>query len=230
MPNKNSVKISVKNGYYHIYNRGVEKRTIFEDIQDYKVFLSYLKEYLSAPPKPEDLLKSFTLQGTSFQGVPHLPKNYFRKIDLLVYCLMPNHFHFIIKQIHKGSMEGFMRSLATRYSMYFNKKYKRVGPLYQGIYKASMITDDSYLLHLSRYIHLNPLEYTNSLTSAYSSYGEYLGLRKTDWINTQEILFFFNKEKSDFLKSVNTYKNFVEKYNSDDSYDLGEGTLEDKEK
>ncbi len=226
MPSRNLLKISVKDGYYHIYNRGVEKRTIFEDEQDYKVFLRYIKEGLSPKPNPEELKKSFTLKGSSFQGVPHTHKNYYKKVKLLVYCLMPNHFHFIIKQIQKGSMEGFMRSLATRYSMYFNKKYNRVGHLFQGIYKASMITNDSYLLHLSRYIHLNPLEHTKDLYNAYSSYGEYLGLRRTKWISTIEILSFFNNAKSDFLKSVNTYKNFVEKYKSDDSYDLGEGTLE----
>lgn len=212
MPAKNLIKISIDDGYYHIYNRGVEKRTIFEDEQDYKVFLGYLKEHLSPPPKVEELLKSFTLQGTTFQGIPHLPKNYFQKVDLLAYCLMSNHFHLLIKQIKKDSMEGFMRSLATRYSMYFNKKYDRVGSLFQGIYKASMIDSDNYLLHLSRYIHLNPAEFTKDLVSAYSSYGEYLGLRKTMWVKTGEILSFFGKANLNIFKSASTYKDFVEKY------------------
>jgi putative transposase len=215
MPAKNLIKISIDNGYYHIYNRGVEKRTIYEDEQDYKVFLAYLKEYLSPPPTTEELLKSFTLKGTTFQGVPHLPKNYFQKVDLLAYCLMPNHFHLLIKQLPKGSMEGFMRSLATRYSMYFNKKYDRVGSLFQGIYKASMVDDDNYMLHLSRYIHLNPAEYTKDLASAYSSYGEYLGLRKTPWIKTGEILNYFGNAKVHLFKNVNTYKNFIEEYKSE---------------
>lgn len=212
MPSRNLIKISIEDGYYHIYNRGVEKRIIFKDEQDHKVFLGYLKEYLSPPPKTEELLKSFTLQGTTFQGVPHINKNYFRRINLLAYCLMPNHFHLLIKQIKKDSMEGFMRSLATRYSMYFNKKYDRVGSLFQGIYKASMIDSDNYLLHLSRYIHLNPFEYTKDLVSAYSSYGEYLGLRKTSWVKTGEILSFFGKANPNLFKSVSTYKDFVEKY------------------
>lgn len=215
MPAKNLIKISIDDGYYHIYNRGVEKRTIFEDEQDYKVFLGYLKEHLSPSPKTEDLLKSFTLQGTTFQGIPHLPKNYFEKVNLLVYCLMPNHFHLLIKQVKKGSMESLMRSLATRYAMYFNKKYDRVGSLFQGIYKASMIDSDNYLLHLSRYIHLNPIEYTKDLVSAYSSYGEYLGIRKTSWIKTGEILAFFGNAKANLYKNVNTYKNFVENYKSE---------------
>lgn len=227
MPSRNLLKISIDNGYYHIYNRGVEKRIIFQDDQDYKVFLNYLKEYLSPQPKLEDRLEHFTLKGLSFQGIPHLPKNYFEKIELLVYCLMPNHFHFIVKQVNKGFMELFMRSLATRYTIYFNKKYERVGHLYQSTYKASIITNDSYLLHLSRYIHLNPSEYTNNLASAYSSYGDYIGLRKTKWINTNEILAFFNNSKSDFQKSNNTYKDFVEDYKNTNKYDLGTGILEE---
>jgi len=214
MPAKNLIKISIDNGYYHIYNRGVEKRIIFEDAQDYKVFLGYLKEYLSPPPKIEELLKNFTLQGTTFQGIPHLPKNYFQKVDLLAYCLMPNHFHLLIKQVKKDAMEGFMRSLATRYSMYFNKKYDRVGSLFQGIYKASMVDNDNYLLHLSRYIHLNPAEYTKDLSSAHSSYGEYLELRKTPWVKTDEIRAFFGNAKANLFKNVNSYKDFVEKYKS----------------
>ncbi len=228
MPSRNQIKISIKGGYYHIYNRGVAKQPIFEDEQDYKVFLSYLKEYLSPEPNPKDLIKSFTLQGSSFKGVPRQPKNYFKKIELLVYCLMPNHFHFIIKQIHEGCLEGFMRSLCTRYSMYFNKKYNRVGHLFQGIYKASIVKSDEYLLHLSRYIHLNPSEYTKNLESAYSSYGEYLGLRKTEWINTKEILSFFKESSSDFLKTNHTYKDFVERY-KDEMFDLGDGVLEKPE-
>lgn len=210
MPAKNLIKISIENGYYHIYNRGVEKRIIFEDEQDYKVFLGYLKEYLSPPPKIEELMKSFTLQGTTFQGIPHINKNYFQKVELLAYCLMPNHFHLLIKQIKKDSMEGFMRSLATRYSMYFNKKYDRVGSLFQGIYKASMIDTDNYLLYLSRYIHLNPAEYTRNLVSAYSSYGDYLELRKTSWVKTNEILAFFGKANTNIFKNIDSYKKYVE--------------------
>lgn len=119
-------------------------------------------------------------------------------------------------------MKNFMQSLATRYSMYFNRKYDRVGSLFQGIYKASMITKDSYLLHLSRYIHLNPSEYTSNLISAYSSYSEYLGIRKTAWIKPKIILDFFQQSKLPFLNKVNTYKNFVEKYKKDSSTVLGD--------
>lgn len=227
MPGKNVVKTYVEGGYYHVYNRGVEKRKIFEDEKDYKVFLSYLKSSLSPPPDPKTLIKTLTFKGPTFKGVPRQPKNYSQEIDLLAYCLMPNHFHLLIRQKAVESMEGFVRSLATRYSMYFNKKSSRVGPLFQGNYKAALISEEPYLLHLSRYIHLNPSEYTPSLTEAYSSYADYLGIRKTPWVNPEEILSLFNQPVSPVLKKVNTYQEFVERLKEDSKEILGELTLED---
>ncbi|MBI2103841.1 transposase [Candidatus Woesebacteria bacterium] len=226
MPSKNSLKIDIENGYYHIYNRGVEKRIIFQDTQDYKVFLKYLKESLSPLPDPKNLEKNFTLQGTSFKGVPRQPKNFYRKIELHSFCLMPNHFHLLIKQIEKGSMQGLMRSLLTRYSTYFNKKYKRVGPLFQGRYKAVLVNNEEYLLHLTRYIHLNPTEYTKNIVSWYSSYADYLSLRKTKWVKPKFVLAFFNNQTIPEIKKYNSYKNFVEKYEQDSKKILGELTLE----
>lgn len=226
MPQKNSIKIYIQDGFYHIYNRGVEKRIIFQDTQDYKVFLKYLKEYLSKPPKPEDLKTTFTLQGASFKGVGRQPKNYFEKIDLIAYCLMPNHFHLLIKQSERKIMENFMRSFCTRYSMYFNKKYNRVGKLFQGHYKAVLIMEDNYLLHLSRYIHLNPQEITNNLTDAYSSYADYLALRKTKWLKPDFILNYFNQKLAPEFKKFNSYKDFVEKNKDDPSEILGKLALE----
>ena len=221
MPRKNSLKTYVKNGYYHIYNRGVEKRIIFENDQDYKVFLDYLKYSLSEPPKPEEIKKTFTLQGLPFKGVPRLPKNFNEKIEIIAFCLMPNHFHLLVKQVDNSSLANFMMSLITRYSMYFNKKYDRVGSLFQGVYRAILINDESYLLHLSRYIHLNPSEFTKDLASAYSSYGDYLGTRKTPWLKPDVILRQFNNKVGVEFKKVNNYKDFVEKYNQEDKLILG---------
>lgn len=216
----------MKDGSYHIYNRGVEKRTIFEDEQDYKVFLSYLKFALSEPPKNEDVAKIFTLQGSPFKGVPRIPKNFQNKIELVTYCLMPNHFHLLLKQIDDSSLKSFMMSLITRYSMYFNKRYDRVGSLFQGIYRAVLITDEPYLLHLSRYIHLNPAEFTNDLTSAHSSYADYLGLRHTSWLNPDVILEQFNNKVGIEFKKINSYKDFVEKYQQEDKLILGNYSID----
>ncbi len=194
MASRNSIKSDVKGGYYHVYNRGVEKRTIFEDEMDYKVFLGYVKEYLSPKDDSKKILQ-ITFKDTVFKGVPRLPKNYSDRIELLVYCLMPNHFHFLLKQSQKGWMKQFVHSLLLRYSTYFNKKYGRVGPLFQGRYKAVLVDNDAYLLHLSRYIHLNPSEYSSNLVEAYSSYSDYLGFRNASWVNTKTILDYFNRVK-----------------------------------
>lgn len=226
MPSKNVVKTYVSDGFYHAYNRGVEKRTIFNDTQDYKVFLGYLKDSLSEPSKRQRLRKAFTLKGETFKGVSRQPKNFLKEIELIAYCLISNHFHLLLKQNKKKSMAQFLQSISTRYSMYFNKKYDRVGSLFQGPYKAILITKDPYLLHLSRYIHINPLENTMDLTKAYSSYADYLGLRKTLWVKPDIVLSFFSKATLPEFKKGNSYKDFVEKYQRDSRKILGELTLE----
>ncbi|EKE13188.1 MAG: hypothetical protein ACD_13C00066G0005 [uncultured bacterium] len=227
MPGRNTIKMYIQGGYYHLYNRGVEKRRIFLDAQDYKVFLNYLKEYLSPPPKKSEIKKkTFTLQGQSFKGISRLPKNYFQEIELLCFCLMPNHWHMLIKQSSLYSVTKFVRSLMTRYSMYFNKKYKRVGNLFQGRYRAVLVNDEAYLLHLSRYIHLNPSELTNDLLSAYSSYGDYLNLRHTPWIKSDYILSQFNDKVGVEFKKFNNYKDFIEKYQQEDKLILGNLTID----
>lgn len=224
MPSKNSLKIYVENGFYHVYNRGVEKRTVFEDDQDYKVFLRYLKEVLS--PLDEQIPNTkVVMQGLSLQSVRRPVKSYYGKIDMLAYCLMTNHFHFLIKQYEKSSLEGLMRSLMTRYSMYFNKKYKRVGTLFQGRYKAVSVKDDAYLLHLSRYIHLNPSENSSNLVNTFSSYADYLGMSKTSWVKPTEIMSFFNNMTMVGINKYNSYQKFVESSLNSSSI-LGELTLE----
>lgn len=231
MPGKNTIKSYIQGGFYHLYNRGVEKRIIFKEKSDYKVFLGYLKKCLLPPPTRAELIKTFTLQGETFKGIPRLPKNFHEEIELLAYCLMPNHFHFLVKQTEEHSIENFMGSLLTRYSMYFNKKYVRVGSLFQGPYKAALIIKDAYLLHLSRYIHLNPVEIASNLVNTYSSYGEYLGLRKTKWIKPDFILSFFQeKSRSPALnlgKKSNSYREFVEEYKGDSKDILENLTIEE---
>lgn len=220
MPSRHIVKTYVKDGYYHVYNRGVEKRIIFEDEQDYKVFLNYLKGYVT-PIDKIGIKKTFTLQGLTFKGVARQPKNYSGKIEILVFCLMPNHFHLVIKTLTEDSLKKFMQSLMTRYTIYFNKKNDRVGSLFQGTYKGVLVSDENYLLHLSRYIHLNPSEITNNLESYYSSYGNYLGLRRAQWLKPEIILDQFNNKVGVEFKKINNYKDFVEKYKQEDKMILG---------
>lgn len=217
MPAKNSIKIPIENGYYHIYNRGVNKEGIFENPQDYSVFLNYLKEALSPPSKPNELETfEININGCTFIKPKRQPKNFYGEIDLIAYALMPNHFHLLIKQNKKESMEAFVKSIFTRYSMYFNKTYDRIGPLFQGVYKAVLIENENYLLHLSRYIHLNPKENFADLTKAYSSYSDYIGTKKTLWLNPHLVLDFFNQPINPEFKKINNYKDFVEKYEQGD--------------
>lgn len=223
MPSKNSIKSYLQNSYYHIYNRGVEKRKIFKDEEDYKVFLSYLKTYLE-PPKEKEKLE-VRINNTIFKGLRRPLNNYSKEIDLISYCLMPNHFHILIYQKGERAMEYFMRSIGTKYSQYFNKKYDRVGYLFQGTYKAVLVETEPQLLHLTRYIHLNPSKET-PLKDAYSSYGEYLGLRSTFWVKPQEILGFFKTIQRTSLKDLLSYQSFVEDYLRDSREILGELTID----
>lgn len=237
MPARNIIKTYVAGGYYHIYNRGIEKRIIFEDEMDYKTFLKYLKEALSIPPESQSVLnpnkvKAVTihktdLQGATLQEFVRPVINFSKTIDMIAYCLIPNHFHFIIKQNGDHDIKRFMQSVITRYSMYFNRKYDRVGKLFQGHYKGVLITNENYLLHLSRYIHLNPAEYISNLSKAYSSYAEYLGIRKTPWIKPDVILSYFKTVSRDFKEGINTYKGFVEGSKTDLKKILEDLTLED---
>lgn len=167
MPAKNALKSYVEDSFYHLYNRGVNKRKIFTDKQDYSVFLSYLKNYLSFldRKKLDAILADNETTGQEKERIRKLLglNNFFGRIELLAYCLMPNHFHFIFKQADKMAMEFMMRSLMTRYTMYLNRKLKRVGCLFQGVYKAVLITTDEQLLYLSRYIHRNCLSLSRTL-------------------------------------------------------------------
>lgn len=200
MPAKNRTKVYSENSYYHLYNRGVEKRHIFLDQQDYGVFLSYLKDYLM--PKDEAaLLESITNPNSTMQEKEATIRllrlnNFSGEISLVAYCLMPNHFHLLIKQRGRTSIDKFMNSLCTRYTMYFNKRYARVGFLYQGVYKAVLISTDEQLLHLTRYIHQQALRKKGQALqgmSQPSSYLHYVGTRKDSWVHADEVLIHFSK-------------------------------------
>ncbi len=211
MPARNLIKFYLPNSIYHIYNRGVEKRIIFNDDQDYNVFLSYIKEYVS--PEPQGV----TLRYRDLHG------KYYEKIKLLAFCLMPNHFHLLIKQTEKDNIKKFTQSLFTRYTMYFNHKYKRIGGLFQSTYKATNVIDKEHLLYVSKYIHRNPTEILKlkNLTDAYSSYSDYLGLTNTSWLDKTIIQDEFSKSSYIKYHNIKNYKYFVEVYKDDvPQYDL----------
>lgn len=217
MPSKNRIKQYVEDGYYHIYNRGVEKRVTFLDEKDYVVFLYFLKLYLS--PINESPQKT-----VSDLQISRIKKTFFGEIELHAFCLMPNHFHLLIHQTNRDSITNFMRALITSYVMYFNKRYKRVGSLFQGNYKGVLVTSDPYVLHLTRYIHCNPRSLSAGSDPAvlesypYSSYPYYLGKKHAAWITRDFILSFFTTEGKGMESQVESYKKFIEDY----SYELDE--------
>lgn len=177
--------VFLKNHHYHIYNRGVAKQDIFTSDRDRERFLEKARHYS----------KKFSIR-------------------ILVYCLMPNHFHFLLRQEGDFSVAEFMRHLLVAYSMYFNKKYERVGPVFQNRFKAIYIETDAYLLQLMRYIHQNPFSKTGSRKAEtrslseyrWSSYPVYLGERRDDFVETTTILGYFSKvlPKDDLREFVET--------------------------
>jgi putative transposase len=149
VPSKYVIRNFAQGGVYHVFNRGVEKRNIFMSTVDYKIFLYYLFIYLTPLDR---VLKSYPNLPFRLQG-----KNLAKEVEVLSYCFMPNHFHFLLKQITKDGITKFMKQITNGYTEYFNKKYKRDGGLMQGRYKAIQIETDNALIHISRYIHLNPV-------------------------------------------------------------------------
>ena len=209
MPQKNSRKEYDAGGYYHIYNRGIDKREIFLDEQDYSVFIGYMKFYLDKPNLQGLALKD--LNGKTVSP-SRTSKNYADEISLLAYCLMPNHFHFLIRQSSDRGIAEFMQSLVLKYVLYFNKKYKRVGGLFQSRYKTVLINNEEQFTYITKYIHRNPVDLLPSRPGLeglaeykYSSYGNYLGLFNQSWVKTDDILSYFSKTNPRIR-----YKAFVE--------------------
>lgn len=179
MPAKNLRRVAEGGSYIHVYNRGIENKIIFADDDDYNTFLNYLEEYLSAPKNPQQHKTDFTIKGRHYKGVPHLPKNYHNKVELLAFSLNPDHFHILLHQKEGKSLQAFIRSLCTRYSMYFNKKYKRAGTLFNGPYKSAHLKDINEVRPLINYLHKE---------SVFSSTSYYSQENTKPWVKTNVIL------------------------------------------
>lgn len=207
MPARNVVKTYLENSYYHIYNRGIEKRIIFLDESDCVMFLFYLKLYLQ--PKLE-LIQEISIKPN--RKLRFLLSNLSEEVTLISYSLMPNHIHLLVKQTTIDGITKLMRRLTTAYVMYFNRKYDRVGPLFQNKYKACIIDSDEYLLHLSRYIHLNPVNLNTIIDfTNYSSYANFIGKRRSSWLNPNDVLQHFSTNPDTVPQYE--YKKFVEDFN-----------------
>lgn len=205
MPSRNVVKQFEADAMYHVYNRGVDKRIIFVDERDYAVFLSFLKFALLSDTDNSQKNEAGTNHISEAQRFNLRRLGLAGKVELASFCLMPNHFHLLLYQYESDAITKLMRSVSTGYSMYFNKRHRRVGSLFQGVYKASRINSDSYWLHVSRYIHLNPIDLgVDYKTYPYSSYRFFVGSAEAMWVNPKILMGSFNGSIS--------YQEFVADY------------------
>jgi putative transposase len=188
MPSRNTVRSYDTQTYYHVYNRGAGKQEIFLDNNDKRKFLSLIERYVTPKDERDELEKSYPEYD----------------IEVNAYCLMGNHFHLLVYQSEdRDALSGLMRSVSTAYSMYFNKKYKHSGHLFQSIFKASRITEESYLLHITRYIHMNPRTYK---TYRWSSLDAYLGGYQDEWLKPERIRTMTAKKYEQFLTDYDDKK------------------------
>lgn len=144
--NMRNISLSNKE-IYHIYNRGVDKRNIFLNERDYQRFSASLIVFNN----------KIKLNGRDFDDHENFRREY-PLVNVIAYCLMPNHFHLLLEQREDNGITKFLQKMTTSYTMYFNKKNTRTGALIQGVFKRSHIKTNERLLEMSRYIHTNPIK------------------------------------------------------------------------
>jgi len=157
MQDKNKRPRTAPGEIYHIYNRGIEKRTVFENKADYYRFIRCLYELNNSNPVEKTYISKIS-PDVPLPVLPVIRKKRDIMVDILAFCLMPNHYHLMLQERAEGGITKFMRKIGTGYTNYFNQKNKRVGPLFQGTFKICHITDDAHFRYLPYYIHLNPLD------------------------------------------------------------------------
>lgn len=207
----------VENQIYHIYNRGVEKRDIFLDENDYLRFIHDLFEF-----NDEDSVFNMTYYFNSKSR--EIESKYLEKerkprkllVEILIFTLMPNHFHLLLKQKKENGIVKFMQKLGTGYTNYFNKKYERVGSLFQGRFKAILVSEEAHFIHLPFYIHTNPLDLIyGSSTSIdwgkqkeflkkyrWNSYLDYIGEKNFPSLTSRNFLLEFWGGEKEYQKEV----------------------------
>jgi len=185
--------------FYHILNRGAYKNKIFLNKSDYEVFTDILSYYLKFPRA-----RHYNYQNivTEFK-VPNLKST----VHLVAYCLMPNHFHFILKQLPIATKEtnisNLMRRVSITYAMYFHHKYKHAGTLFESKFKNVTIDSNEQLLYLSKYIHQNPKKLTKKLSDyPYSSYPAFINkVTPPAYLHPEYIL----KLQQNYQELINTH-------------------------
>ncbi len=207
--------------FYHIYNRGTDKRCIFLDDNDHRHFIELL--FLSNSKLSINVreIKKYEKLVYDFERGPKL-------VHIGAYCLMPNHFHILLTPATEGGVQLFMQKLATAYAMYFNHRYERTGGLFEGKFKARWADSDEYLKYLLSYIHLNPVKLMqqdwkevgiqNSVVALqylegykYSSFANYDGAFNIEGrILNREVFPDYFKHHKNFRKEILEWINFDE--------------------
>lgn len=198
--------------YYHVYNRGVEKRHIFTDIRSYKRLLDVIDYYQFE--KPRLRFSHFISLNTEARTIYLQSMNLSaRIISIICFVCMPNHFHLLLRQEKANGISHYMMRISDSYTKYFNTKNKRIGPLFQGQFKSVYIKNDDQLKHVSRYIHLNPhtsklvRSFDDLLTYPWSSLIEYLSGHHHISNPSPILAFFASKENyKEFLRDNSDYQ------------------------
>lgn len=192
----------VNNEYYHVYNRGVNKRKIFLEEHDYKRAIDTFEFYS---------LSSHTTRYSYYSKFsPQDRKNYLKnhieaQVEIIAFALMPNHFHFLLTQVENNGISNFLRLFQNSYTRYFNTKHNRIGHLFQGQFKAVLVETNEQLLHLSRYIHLNP--FSSGVVRSLKELEKYPWNSYTSYFNSTT-----NSQNSIVMgqfSDINQYRNFV---------------------
>ena len=196
--------------YYHIFNRGMSKQKIFFDRRDWFRFL-FLIIYFQSPTTFQNvgrLVTEFVQHSVlnNKDNVLKIIRN--RHVELVSFCLMPNHFHLIIKEVEEGGISSYMQRVLNSYAKYFNKKYEKSGHLLQGPYKAVHISDNRQLVHVSAYIHKNPRELEGWKNKehqyTWSSYQDYIGENRWPNLLVSDIITGQFKNKKEYGEFVQT--------------------------
>lgn len=219
MPRKNTVRRFKPGYFYHLYSRGIRKLDIFKNRQDYSTFLFLLKKYL------DPTFREKRFDPRTGEVVYYTPDFVYEDVELLAYCLMPNHFHLLVKNLTKLGTTKLMRRVISSYSVYFNGKYQLSGSPFDKPYRSVEVRTEEQLLHLSRYIHTNPKNLTSQLINyPYSSYPVFVGKKSVGWLRPEDILVYFAK-----TGYSNSYQEFTEKcVESKETKDLISGLLLDQ--
>lgn len=190
---------------YHIFNRGIDRRTTFIDKRTFARAVETMAFYQYAD-LPMRFSKFSVLEKEKRLRVLRKIQDSKKAVKIIAYCFMPNHFHFLLKQKEDKGISRFAANFTNSYTKYFNVKNKRVGPLFQGLFKAVHIETDEQLIHVSRYIHLNPvsayiIEPEELETYKWSSYPEYIGADVNNISDSSIVIKQFS--------STHKYKEFV---------------------